>query len=419
MRAVIASICCYSLAGCTHNAHAAAPSPTATPQHVSVVTSGHGTIRPLRTLSGFIAPLQNVTLSTTLNEPAAHVDVIEGDRVKAGQTLAVFDVSDLQANLHALEQSAVEADANTARQQFQSSQTIGQGVGSASQAKAGLAQTQEKLQEDERDLARYEDLQSKGFIARQTTDQQRTTVASDRAAVRSSQAALQAAQITVNTNGTSREGLQGASITAQRAAADAARAQADQLRAQISRATISSPVEGIVVNRNLNPGEYPNSRTLFTIAQSGIVYAVLNASPAQITGIRRGQAVSIALSAGGRITRSAHVVAVLGQTTPGSTNFTVKAVIDQPDEDLLSGLPLVATITLAEVTGTSVPRAAFTDGTESQVIAVRDHVAHLVPVQVVAENATTAIVRGLASGTVLVSDGNAGIADGDHVDAAR
>jgi len=370
-----------------------------------VIRATSGSIAPIRSLSGFIAPLQNITLSTTLAEPAARVLVVEGDHVKAGDVLAVFDVSDLQANLRALERSAIEADANTLRQQFQSSQTIGQGIGSADQAQASLRQARAKLQEDMLDLSRDQTLESHGFIARQALDQQRTTVESDQAAVASAQASLHAAQITVSTNGSSQQGLQGASIAAERAAADAARAQADQVRAQISRATITSPVDGIVINRNLNPNEYPNNRTLFTIAQTGNVYAVFNASPTQIAGIHTGQSVAVQLNSEPKHQRLAHVVAVLGQSTPGSTNFTVKALIDQPDDALLSGLPLTGKVTLAAVSGTEIPRTAFTDGTESQVIAVRGNVPHHVDVTVLAEDATHAIVQGLPAGTSIVGNG--------------
>lgn len=419
LRTALVGACALALGACSHGDNSATPAATATPQHVSVTTSGSGTIKPQRILSGFIAPLQNVTLSTTLSEPAAQVNVVEGDHVLAGQVLAVLDVSDLEANLRALQRSAMQAEANTVRQQFQSAQTIGQGVSSASEAQANLAQAQAKFQLDQTNLERDESLEAKGFIAKQTTDQQRTAVETDRAEIRSSQAAVNSARITVDTNGTNTQGLQGATIAAQRAAAAAARAQGDQLRAQISRGTISSPVDGVVINRNLNPGEYPNNRTLFTIAQSGAVYAVLNASASQVGGVHRGQTVSVALNSEPNKRRSAHVVAVLGQSTPGSTNFTIKAAIDRPDDDLLSGLPLVATITLSSVSGTSIPRSAFSDGTETHVIVVRDGVAHVTPVRVLAENSSTAIVDGITAQTSLVSDGNAGIADGDRVDTAR
>ena len=267
------------LAGCGHRKAAE----TTPPLTVSVVTATDGSVMPTQSLGGYIAPLQNVTISSTLAEPASRVDVVEGDRVSRGELLAVFDTTDLQANLEADERTAAQADANADKQRYQSAQTIA--VGSAGQARASLALAQEKLYLDQVTLQRDQTLLTQGFVARQTVDEQRETMRADVAAVNSAKAALTAAQITVTTNGTQDAGLQGASIVAARAAAASARAQADQIRAQISRATLRSPVDGIVVNRNLNAGEYPNSRTLFTVQQSGDVYAVLNASSEQITGI--------------------------------------------------------------------------------------------------------------------------------------
>ena len=49
-------------------------------------------------------------------------------------------------------------------------------------------------------------------------------------------------------------GVGGAAIAAQE---KVAMAQAQQVRVQIAKAAIVSPIDGVVVNRNLNPGEYP------------------------------------------------------------------------------------------------------------------------------------------------------------------
>ncbi len=88
-------------------------------------------------------------------------------------------------------------------------------------------------------------------------------------------------------NGTQSTGLQASTVAAAAAEARAAhatvqqaQASVQQLQVSIAKARIVSPVNGVVVNRNLNPGEYPNGRTLFTIQQLDHVYAALNASSA-------------------------------------------------------------------------------------------------------------------------------------------
>ncbi len=56
---------------------------------------------------------------------------------------------------------------------------------------------------------------------------------------------------------------------------------------QIAKATITSPIDGVVVNRNINPGEYPGNREIFTLQQVDPIYAVLHASSEQVAAHRQ------------------------------------------------------------------------------------------------------------------------------------
>ena len=60
-----------------------------------------------------------------------------------------------------------------------------------------------------------------------------------------------------NGSSLSAPGLQQSSVAQAKAQEEVALAQAQQIRVSISKATIISPIDGVVVNRNLNPGEYP------------------------------------------------------------------------------------------------------------------------------------------------------------------
>ena len=95
----------------------------------------------------------------------------------------------------------------------------------------------------------------------------------------------------------------------------------------ISKATIVSPINGVIVNRNLNPGEYPGTRQIFTLQQTNKVFAVLNGSGGQIVGVQTGSPVYIVSSDRATLHGTAAVSAVLDQLTPGSTNFVIKAVL--------------------------------------------------------------------------------------------
>ena len=131
---------------------------------------------------------------------------------------------------------------------------------------------------DQQNLNRYQTLLNSGYVSQQQVDQQRTTVRNDQQQVLSAQASLQSAVLNAHVNGNYQQGLQAANVASAQADAASAHAQAEQIQAQIDKALITSPVDGVVVNRNLNPGEYPGSRTIFTVQQLDPVYAELNAS---------------------------------------------------------------------------------------------------------------------------------------------
>ncbi|MGH7757392.1 MAG: efflux RND transporter periplasmic adaptor subunit, partial [Vulcanimicrobiaceae bacterium] len=364
--------------------------------------------------AGVIAPLQNVTLTSSLSEPADQVLVREGDRVTAGQTLAVLATADLRATLDADSRAAASADAKATQARYQADLAIGQGGDQVSSAHAALAQAQQNLAQAQSDLKRDQSLIASGYISQQAFSLQQTLVNNDQSAVRSAQAALTSANTNARVNGTGSKGLQAANIAAAAADAAAAHAQVEQIQAQISKSIIVSPIAGIVVNRNLNPGEYPGSRTIFTIQADHSVYAMLNASSADVFKLARGSPVRIAAS-GSNAAFSGNVVAVLGQVSPGSTNFTVEVLVPNVDGKLASGIPVTGTVQLPATTGLGIPVSAFLDDTHKSVMTIAGGQAHVAPVTEITDDGRTAIVRGLGAGTRVVVNGQLGLADGEPV----
>jgi HlyD family secretion protein len=416
LAAVLAVAC---LAACAHHqtggkrrgGGAFTPPPEAIPTSAARTT----TVHPQLSIAGIIAPLQNVAITSSLSEPADNVLVQEGDRVTTGQLLAQLDTADLRAQLANEVQLAASDEAKVAESRYNAQLQYGQNPQQVNQQQQTLHQAQQTLQQDELNLVRDRQLVTSGYIAQQQYDQQLTLVNNDRAAVRSAQSALQEAQIQQQVNGSPGQGLQQANIEDAIASAAAARAAADQTRVSIAKAAIVSPVDGVVVNRNLNDGEYPNGRTLFVVQELSQVYAELNASSAQVFALRNGAPVSLtAAGAGSRVYRG-QVVGVLGQVEPGSTNFTVKVVIANPDLKLQAGFPVTATVSLPAATGIGVPTAAFLDDTHTSLMADTGNTAKVVKVREVASDGTTSIVTGLKDGDEVISDGQLGVASGQKL----
>jgi multidrug efflux pump subunit AcrA (membrane-fusion protein) len=399
------------LAGC---AHGAPPARQTAQARVPLVAAKSGAVTPKSTLGGLIVPFQNVQLQSSLTEPTLRVLVQEGDHVAKGQVLALLDTSDLRAQLQSYLGTAAADHARAQSTYLQAGLTIAQNGNTINSAQATLRQAQQTLATDTLNMQRDEQLVRNGYLSQQAMDQQHTLVANDQQAVRAAQVTVQNTVAQVQTNGSTSTGLQGANVAAARADEQTALGLANQTRAQIAKATIVSPVDGIVVNRNLNPGEYPGSRQIFTIQELDKVYAVLNGSGGQIVGVQNGSMVRIVSSDSATLRASGRVAAVLDQVTPGSTNFVIKAIVPNPRGAFHSGMVVTGTVTRPTTHGVTIPVTAFLDETQSTVQTLANGVVKTIPVTMVAQDAKNAVVRGLRPGQKIIANGQLGLADGQE-----
>lgn len=410
-------------AGCAHRGAAGgrtriASAPNAIPTAAARATTVHATT----SISGIIAPLQNVAITSQLAEPADSVNVNEGDHVRAGQVIAVLDTADLvaqlaqaQATVQTDARNAASADAKVAQARYTQRLNIGQSSDQVRAAQAAVAQAEQTLANDTLTLSRDRQLLASGYIAQSQYDQQATQVKTDQQNVRSAQVTLQNDVSQVHANGTTSSGLQGAQVAAARADEQTALAQAQQVRVQISKARIVSPIDGVVVNRNLNPGEFPGTRQLFTLQETSRVYAVLNGSAAQIAGLHTGATATVVASSlpGKQFTGT--VSGILNELTPGSTNFIAEVILANPTGILLPGMAVSGSAQLPATRGTMIPDTAFLDTTNATVQVVRGATVQTTKVTMLADDGKNAIVTGLTTGANVVVNGQAGLTDGQTV----
>ncbi len=332
---------------------------------VPVVSASYGSVSPKTVMSGTIAPLQNVGITSTLSEPADTVNVQEGDHVRRGEILAQLDTADLRAQLQADMATAQSSRAKATQTYDQAGLTIVQSSNTVNAARAAVRQAQVTFNNDRLTLQRDAALLKQGYIAQSQYDLQATTVKNDQQAVQSAQVTLQNDVSQVRTNGTTSSGLQGANVASAQADVQTALAQADQVRVQISKAAIVSPIDGVVVNRNLNPGEFPGTRTLFTLQQTDHVFAVLNGAGSQVVGVRNGSPVDVTSDLlPGKHARGT-VVGVLNAVQPGSTNFVLKVLLDNGRGSMRPGMVVSGSASLPGASGIRVPVTAFLDTTDS------------------------------------------------------
>ncbi len=412
-QAFAAGVLALALAACGSTR----PSTVAQTPYVETTVASAGAIVPGEDLAGVVAPYQNVAISSTLTEPADTVNVQEGDVVHRGEVLAQLDTADLQAALQSDLAQAQSDKAATTHNRFAGTLSISQGVDSLQSAETAVRQAQANLARDETDLRRYQQLLKNGYIAEQQEAQQQTTVNDDAQTIRADIAAVAAARSNVVANGSSLSapGLQSSTVQSSQATEQVALANANQERVQIAKATIVSPIDGVVVNRNLNPGEYPGTRQLFTLQQVNPIFAILRGSGAQIAEISTGAPATIVSTDAKRAARRGVVAGILNQIVPGSTDFQVKVVLPNPNGSLRPGMAVSGSVRLPGVHGIRIPETAFTDDNHDAIMAVQNGTVKTLHVAEIAGDGVTSIVTGVDAGTRVVSNGQTSVGDGEKV----
>jgi len=187
------------------------------------------------------------------------------------------------------------------------------------QAQAQLAQAQAQAAVAQSDYQRYVTLQQRGFASEQLMAQQRAARDTARAAV--AQAAAQVATA----------------------------------RTDLERSVIRSPIDGVVVDRQVNVGQPVASSlqaaTLFIIAQDlSRLQANITVDEADIGDVREGQDVRFTVDAfpdrefEGRVSQ----VRQQGVAESGVVSYTVVVEADNPGRQLLPGMTANAEIVLEE-----------------------------------------------------------------------
>jgi multidrug efflux pump subunit AcrA (membrane-fusion protein) len=149
----------------------------------------------------------------------------------------------------------------------------------------------------------------------------------------------------------------------------------------------------------------------------------LPASTAQVVSVKRGAGASVEVNTSYNADPKVHkdrgtVSAVLDQIQPGTTNFTVKVLLDNADRHLHAGMPINSFVDLPEQQGIVVPVSAFTDNTHTTLYTVDGGIVHQKTVSELGTDGAHSIVTGVANGEQVIGDVTAvTVGNGDKVHA--
>jgi HlyD family secretion protein len=258
-----------------------------------------------------------------------------------------------------------------------------------------------------------------GAIARRLVDEAQVGLAQARAALETAQQHLTALQAV------------GRQEVAKSAAAqvEAARGHHETAQAQVSYAEIRSPINGVVTDRPLYPGEMANAgMPLLTVMDVSSIVARVNLSQAQAKDVKVGSQATLT-PADGTEAVTGKVTIVSPAVDANSTTVQVWVQAVNPGERLRAGASVHVTIIAATITDAIlVPAAAILPNDEGGSIVVtvdETNTAHETNVQVGVREGDLvqvlyalqpdATIEGVQPGERVVTVGGLGLEDGSKV----
>jgi multidrug resistance efflux pump len=280
-------------------------------------------------------------VAAVASQVAGRVDTIavrEGDLVKRDQVLAQLDarerqaaVGQAQANLDQAREALKEAEAN-----FRATIPTVKGAG------ADIAQAQATLDEAEINFKRTQRLVESGSEAD-------AVLITARARMLEATAHLESLTATRSAT-VGRVTAAGAAVADSRAAVGTAEAALEVARVQLAEAQVLCPFDGVVVQRNLQPGEWAAPGTpVATVEDLSRLWARLDIEETKLEGLRIGQAAIVRVLAEPQKTYPGHVIEIgaegdfavnrdVKRGRPDIRTFLVRVAIDQPSLSLRPGM---------------------------------------------------------------------------------
>ena len=340
--------------------------------------------------TGKIEPIAKVEIKSKANGIIKELKVDIGDTVRAGQVLAELDRDNLAARLREAQAALTGAQANLKA------------------AEAELAKNQVEAEGPQvafaqRNLGRAEQLASEKLISTQTLDDARSAL----------EQAENQKQVARSQLGVSR-----ARVAQAHATVAQAKAAADRAAEELDNATIRSPIDAVVLSRDVEVGSPVSSilnlgsaaTLVMVLGDMSTVYVRGRVDEADVGLVKLGQPARIRVETfkdrpfEGRVTQ----IAPMGVERDNVVNFEVRVSIDNGSGELRANMTSNAEIVLEEHTGTLViPEAA-----------VLYDAARKASVEVVADAAPNgrerrAITTGLSNGTK--TEVLEGLKEGDRV----
>jgi HlyD family secretion protein len=361
-------------------------------------------IRRIIEARGVLYPVDQAAVVPKISSPILTFYVSRGDHVRKGQLLAVLENRDLAAAVAETRGLYEQAQSN-----YRSTVAVSLPEETA-KAKVEVQATREALDAARALYESRKQLYEKGALARRQVDE---------AAVAYAQARSQYEIALKHLEALDRSGREEQVKTAE-AQLDAAKGRNQAAEAQLEYSQIRSPIDGVVSNRPLYPGEMASAGSpLLTVMDLSRVIARANVAVGELPFLKVGDPAKI-ISADPPSELRGRVTVVSPALEPDSTTAEVWVTAPNPDEILRPGLSVLVSIEAETVPGAVViPREAILpsqEGTQTALVIDPDSTVRVRGIETgIREGDRVQVLKGLEPGEEVVVVGGLGLQDGAQV----
>lgn len=389
------------LTGCSKQE--AEPQPVVTVQTAPVQRT---TLQQTVTTEAVLFPKNEAAITPKVLAPVRAFYVNRGSRVRKGELLAVLENGDLSAavteNKGALEQAQAQYETTT---------------------RASLPEDLKKAELDARAARESLDAQQKMFDSRQKLYREGALPRKDldQAAVALAQAREQSEVADQHLASMKAVGQQ---ATTKSAAGQLTSAEGKYkgAQAQLSYTEVRSPIDGVVTDRSVWPGDTPPVGTpLLTVMDTSSVVARAHIPQAEAALLKIGDAARI--DPPGASSVNGKVIIVSPALDPGSTTVQVWVEAENKSGELRPGSTVNVSIVARTIeNAVAIPQQALLkspEGATTVMVVGQDNKAHQTEVQTGIRNGSLVqITKGLQPGQTVITTGAYGLPDNTQVKVA-
>ncbi|NQX66104.1 efflux RND transporter periplasmic adaptor subunit [Paenibacillus alba] len=352
-------------------------------------------------LSGKVIPDQSINIVSKVSGKVAEVNVQEGSKVKKGDVLFQLETNELTQQVKQAESSSIAAQAKLADTQagartqeiegLQSS--INAARGAYEQTTAGLEQAKAALDLSTSTYNRIRNAfdssssVSQADLDKGTLDYEKAKASYEQAkgAQKTAQAQLQGAEAKLQLT---KIGPTDNTLKALQADVDRLNASLELANSGLSNATITAPIDGIIVKKSISPGELAQAGVqMLSLVNMDQVQVELSVADSQISQVKEGMTVDVTIQ--NIPDKSFHgVIAFVSPVANTNSNsFPVKVKVDNKEGLLFAGMVAEVKLDAAQQSRVEVPKSAVVKKDQKEYLFTMDtNMAHLVEVKTEEKN---------------------------------